>query len=78
MTKNTSIKRLKLKGDYQAQVHSGQVVLVVVRQGAGPHERWPKILKESLENDFRQLKDLLKMGKMTAQMEESTYSLSGG
>jgi hypothetical protein len=28
-----SMKSLKLKGDYQAHVHVGQMVLVVVRQG---------------------------------------------
>jgi hypothetical protein len=34
------------KEDYQARVHSGQMVLMVVRDSeAGPHGRWPKTLK---------------------------------
>jgi hypothetical protein len=45
---------LKLNGDYQARVHSGQMVLLVVRQGGWMHERWPKTLKEKSGNDFRQ------------------------
>jgi hypothetical protein len=30
------------KGGHQAQVHSDQMVLMMVRQEAGPHEQWPK------------------------------------
>jgi hypothetical protein len=33
---------MKAKGDYQDQVHSGQMVLVLVRPGGGQHEWWPK------------------------------------
>jgi hypothetical protein len=38
--------KVKLKGNYQAQVHSDLMVLVVVRQQAGPRLWWPKVLKE--------------------------------
>ncbi len=37
--------KLNLKEYYQAQVHCGQLVLVVVKQEVGPHERWLKKLK---------------------------------
>jgi hypothetical protein len=33
---------MKAKGDYQEQVHSDEMVLVIVRQ-PGLHERWPKV-----------------------------------
>jgi hypothetical protein len=31
----------------------------VARWEAGPHERWPKRLKEELENNSRKLEDLV-------------------
>ncbi len=34
-----------LKGDYQAQFHSGLMVLMVVKREAELPERWPKTLK---------------------------------
>jgi hypothetical protein len=37
--------RLNFKREHQAQVNSGHMVLVVVRQGGGPCEWWPKTLK---------------------------------
>jgi hypothetical protein len=36
---------LGLKGDYQAQVYSDQMVLMVVKREAELRERWPKTLK---------------------------------
>ncbi len=30
------------KGDYLHRAHSDQMVLEIVRQGALPHEQWPK------------------------------------
>jgi hypothetical protein len=41
----------KLKGYYQARVHSSQMVLVVVSRVAGPGEQWPKTLKEKSEKN---------------------------
>jgi hypothetical protein len=38
----------------------------MARQEAGPHERWPKMLKGELENNSRKLWDLNKTGIMTA------------
>jgi hypothetical protein len=35
----------KAKGDYQAVVHLHQMVLMIVRQEAGPVAWWPKMLK---------------------------------
>jgi hypothetical protein len=42
-----------LKGDYQAQVRSDQMVLVQVRREAGPHDRQPEMLKKELKNKSR-------------------------
>jgi hypothetical protein len=33
------------------RVHSDQVVLVMARREAGPHQRWPKVLKGEMENN---------------------------
>ncbi len=41
--------KLKPRGDYQAQVHSDQMVLVIVRGEARPVAWWPKMLKLELE-----------------------------
>jgi hypothetical protein len=35
------------------------MVLVMARQEAGPHERWPKMLKGELENNSRKPWDLV-------------------
>jgi hypothetical protein len=35
----------KARGNYQAQVHSDQMVLMIVRRKAGPVAWWPKTLK---------------------------------
>ncbi len=40
----------QLKVGHQAQVHSDQMVFVMARRKAGPHERWPQKLKGELEN----------------------------
>ncbi len=37
--------KLNLKGDYQAQVHSGQMVLMVFKQGVGSVWLVAKMLK---------------------------------
>jgi hypothetical protein len=50
----------KAKGNYQARVNSDQVILMIVRQKAGPVARWPKMLKWELENNSRQPRDLTK------------------
>ncbi len=42
-----------LKGGHQARVHLDQKVLMIVRQEAGPRERWPKTFKAELENNSR-------------------------
>jgi hypothetical protein len=34
------------------------MVLMVVRQGAGPHEQWPKMLKGKIGEHFRQQRDM--------------------
>jgi hypothetical protein len=36
------------------------MVLVVVRQEAGPRERWPKTLKGELKNKYRNPRELAK------------------
>jgi hypothetical protein len=33
---------------------------MMVRQEAGPHERWPKTLKGEFENDSRNSRDLVR------------------
>jgi hypothetical protein len=35
----------KAKGDYQALIHSDQMVLLIVRREVGPVAWWPKTLK---------------------------------
>jgi hypothetical protein len=41
----------KDKGDCSDCVHSDQKVLVISKQEAGPHERWPRMLKGDMENN---------------------------
>jgi hypothetical protein len=36
------------------------MVLMMARQEAGPHERWPKMLKGKLENNCSQPRDIVK------------------
>jgi hypothetical protein len=36
------------------------MILLIARREAGPHERWPKMLKGELESNFRNSKDLVK------------------
>jgi hypothetical protein len=47
------------KADHQARVHTDQMVLVMVRPVAGPHERQSKTLKGELENNSGQPRDLV-------------------
>jgi hypothetical protein len=35
----------KAKGNYQAQIHSDQMVLVIVKRQAGPVASWLKMVK---------------------------------
>jgi hypothetical protein len=71
-------RKLNLKGDYQAWVHSGQMVLLVVTgREAGLHEWYPRCSKKS-ENNFRQPKDLLIGQSDSPTKKGSTYSLSRG
>jgi hypothetical protein len=58
------------KGDCPDRVHSDQIVLGTVREEAGPHERWQKMLKGELENKHR---DLVR----NWHSDSSTYSFSG-
>jgi hypothetical protein len=46
-------KLSSLKVGNQARVHSDQMLLVITRQEAGPHESWPKGLKRELDNNSR-------------------------
>jgi hypothetical protein len=39
------LSEVTASGDYQAQVHSDQMVLVIVRREVGPVALWPKRLK---------------------------------
>ncbi len=56
-----------LKGGHQARVHLDQMVLMMARREAGPRDRPPKALKGELENNSRNLRDLVKQnGKVTA------------
>ncbi len=48
-----------LKVSLQAWVHSDQMVLVMVRLEAEPHERRPKTFKGELENNARKSSDLV-------------------
>jgi hypothetical protein len=36
------------------------MVLVMARLEAGPHERWPRVLKRELENNSRDPRDLVR------------------
>ncbi len=40
------------------------MVLVVVRQGAGLLEHWPKTAKEKLISDFRQSRGLIELANL--------------
>ncbi len=53
------LKQSYLKGDHQTRVHSDQMVLIMVKQEAGPCERWPKMLNRELQNNSRQPTDLV-------------------
>jgi hypothetical protein len=66
----------KAKGDYQARVHSNQMVLTIVWREAGPVARWPKTLKWELENNSRQPKDLTEKRQSNSLKPESAYSFS--
>jgi hypothetical protein len=55
-----------LKGDHQARAHSDQMVLVMVRQENGLHERWPKMLKRESEKNSRKPRDLVRKPLVTA------------
>jgi hypothetical protein len=63
---------LKAKGECSDLVHSDQIVLVMVRQEAGPHEKQPKTLKRELENNSRKLRDLV---RKLAKKNQPTLSL---
>jgi hypothetical protein len=54
------LKLSQLKRDHQAQVHPDQMVLVMVRQEAGSHDRRPKAPKGELENISRNPRDLVR------------------
>jgi hypothetical protein len=47
------------KGDCSDCVHSDQKVLVMVKQEAEPHERWPRMLKGDMENNSTKPSDLV-------------------
>ncbi len=49
----------KDKGDCSDCVHSDQKALVMAKQEAGPHERWPRMLKGDMENNSTKPRDLV-------------------
>jgi hypothetical protein len=53
-----------LRGGYQTQVHSDQMVLVIVRWEAGPRERWSKMFKGELEINSRKPRDLFRTARV--------------
>jgi hypothetical protein len=68
-------KLSKLKVDHQARV-SDQIVLVIVRQEAGPRERWPKTFKAELENNSRKPRGPThKTGIVTAKRKFNLFLL---
>jgi hypothetical protein len=46
------LSQVKAKWSCQARVHSNQMVLVAVRQEAGPVAQWLKMLKERIGKGF--------------------------
>ncbi len=54
-----ALKTKLARGGHQVQVHSDQIILVMVRFEAGPFERWSKMLKGELENNSRKPRDLV-------------------
>jgi hypothetical protein len=50
----------KLKRDHQVQVHSDQMVLMMVWRETGSHERQPKTLNGESENNSRMTSDLVR------------------
>ncbi len=50
----------KAEGDCPSQVHSDQTVLVMAEGEAGPHEKWPKMFKGKMENNYRKPRELVK------------------
>ncbi len=51
---SAEFSQAKAKRDYQAWVHSDQMVLAIVRRKAGSVAWWPKALKLELENNSRE------------------------
>jgi hypothetical protein len=66
-----------LKGGHQARVRLDQMVLVIARLKAAPHERWPKTLKGELKNNSRQPRDLVKNWQSDS-LKKVKLSLSEG
>ncbi len=69
-----TLSQAKAKGNYQARIHSDQMVLVVVRQEAVLVALWPRRSKRESENDSR---DLTKNKQSESLKQESMYSFSG-
>ncbi len=68
----------KAEGDCPSRVHSDQMVLVMAGGEAGPHEKWPKMLKGKMENNYRKPRELVKTGIVGENLRKgSTYSFSG-
>ncbi len=59
--------KLNLKGDYQVQVHSGQMVLMVVRQGGWTTWTVEKDIKIRVGKQLLASKQPSKTGRVTAQ-----------
>ncbi len=60
LKRQPKILKAKLtQGDHEARVYSDQMVLVIVRLEAAPHERQSKTLKGELENNSRNPRDLI-------------------
>ncbi len=66
----------KAKENYQAHVHTDQMVLVIVRQEARPVAWWPKTLKWGLGNNSRQPRDLTEKRQGDSLKQEHAYSYS--
>jgi hypothetical protein len=69
--------KLNFKGDYQPLACSGQMVLVVVRQGVWTTLTVAKDVKDGTKNDSRRPKDLLKK-KHSDSLKNCQLTLSQG
>jgi hypothetical protein len=69
--------KLNLKGNYQAQVHSGQIVLVVDRQGGWTALTVAKDAQGRVRHDSRKPRDL-HVSRHSNSLKKSQFTLSQG